>query len=351
MAPRRSLALPQGFTLLECLVALVLLVLLTAVLFPLVARGASLARLSPEMADLDQRMRVVDALLHRVLESAGAGSTSAALTPTFAGRVPGVFPALRGVLGGDAPDAAFSDRLTVLVGEAAGWDVALASSMVSASSPLFLLVGPPCPVADARCGFRSGDTAVVNDRLGNFDLLRITGATGPVLAYQPATLTRVYQVTEDTRVVRASLRQLRFDAPKGQLRLGDGLGYEAPVMDGVTGLEVAFHGVAEPPTGVKPPAGSASCLVNADGSPRLPSLPGGAGGLVALPLATFTDGPFCGSGAMAYDADLFRVRRVLVRVRIVDQNALTGQWPWSPLARPGPSREVTVDVGPRNLGR
>jgi hypothetical protein len=331
--------------------AVVLFALSTALVFPLVARGASLARLAPEVADLDQRMRVLDSLLHRVLESAGAGAPSAALTPTFAGRVPGIFPALRGVLSGDAPNAAFPDRVTVLVGEAGGWDVALASSMLSASSPLFLLLGPPCPVGDARCSFRNGDTAVLNDRLGYFDLLRITNATGPVLAYQPSSLTRTYQLADDSRLVRASIRQLRFDGAKGQVRFGDGLGNEAPVMDGVVSVAFAFQGVAEPPKGVTPPLGTPSCLTNADGSPRLPVLPGAVGGLVGLPLTIFTDGPFCGGGAMVYDADLFRIRRVRVRIGIVDQNALPGQWPWSPLARSGPTREVTVDVAPRNLAR
>jgi hypothetical protein len=331
------------------MVAVLLLALVMTITLPVVARGAWLARMAPEVADLDQRARVIHETLRLAVDEAGAGMAMAGMTPMFAGRAPAVFPALRGVAPGDPPNAAFVDRLTLVSGDVAGWDVALGSPMTTLGSPLFLQPGPPCPVADPRCGFRAGDAAAVGDRLGNLDLLRVTAAAGPVLSYLPPALTRAYQVSEDARVIRVRIRQFRVDLASGQLRVGDGLGYEAPVMDGVTGFACEFYGVAAPPAGVLPPLGTASCLTRADGTPTLPALSGGTGGTVKLPLALFTDGPFCGAGPMAYDADLMRIRRVVVRVSVQDGNALTGPSAWSALAHLGNTREVVVDVAPRNL--
>ncbi len=341
---------PAGFTLVESLVAVVLVALLLSVLFPVVTSGVWLARLAPEVADADQRMRVLDAFVRRVLEAAGEGSVAAGLSPTFAGRVPAIFPALRGAVPGDAPNAAFADRVTVLTADVDGWDVALASSMPTASSPMVLQSGPPCPVADPRCGFRPGDAAVLSDRLGFFDLLRVATVAGPVLGCQPTTLTRAYQVTDEARLSRGRIRQFRFDAASRQLRAADGLGHEATVADGVVGFACEYFGVADPPRGMAPPLGTSSCLTNADGTPRLTTLPEGGGGVVSLPLVLFTDGPFCGSGAMAYDADLSRIRRVVVRLWLRDRPGAVGQWPASALAPLGTAREVVIDVSPRNLG-
>jgi hypothetical protein len=70
---------------------------------------------------------------------------------------------------------------------------------------------------------------------------------------------------------------------------------------------------------------------------------------VLLDPARFTDGPWCPDGAQAvrFDADLLRIRRVRLRLRVqVAAPALRG-------ARSlffAPDQQVVLDVTPRNMG-
>ena len=115
-------------------------------------------------------------------------------------------------------------------------------------------------------------------------------------------------------------------------------------------MECEYFGSAAPPIRPRPALGSANCLFEADGTPRLPVLASSGAAWVRLPLALFRDGPFCGNGAMQYDADLLRVRRVVVRVRVrADRGAVVGGAMMSSLARLGDVREVVIDATIRSL--
>ena len=86
----------------------------------------------------------------------------------------------------------------------------------------------------------------------------------------------------------------------------------------------------------------------------------GAGGSVPLTEAMLTDGPWC-PDAMArdrFDADLLRIRRIRVKLRVqVAQESLRG--PAGPLfARGGtfngatrlvPDQQIQFDIAPRNM--
>jgi hypothetical protein len=61
------------------------------------------------------------------------------------------------------------------------------------------------------------------------------------------------------------------------------------------------------------------------------------------------DGPFCGVGSMRYDADLLRIRRVVVQVRVGGGAQAAEEGLASPLRGLDRQREVTVDVVLRNL--
>jgi hypothetical protein len=274
---------------------------------------------------------------------------SATLQPSLAGRFPVVFPSRRAVTGGDPPDVALPDRLSIVAMRADGWDVPLAVSMSSPSSPVLFEADPPCPGADDRCGFRPGDLAILGDRLGAFDLVEVIGVAAGTVALAPAVLTRPYAVDQDARLGRLRLRQLFFDAARRQIRTGDGLQADLPLLDAVAAFSCTYFGVAVPPAEPRPPLGTASCLYNADGSARLATLPAGAGHWVELPLASFRDGPFCGSGDMQYDADLLRVRRVVVRVRLTDARVSHGVGEGSALRHLNGDREVVIDVALRSL--
>jgi hypothetical protein len=101
-------------------------------------------------------------------------------------------------------------------------------------------------------------------------------------------------------------------------------------------------------------------VVDRDHLPRLGTLGGGGRTYVELMPAVLTDGPWCPDGIAPnrFDADLFRVRKIRVTLRV--QSALASlRGPAGPLflkggtARIGlrsvPDLEVQFDVTPRNL--
>ena len=168
----------------------------------------------------------------------------------------------------------------------------------------------------------------------------------------------------------------------------DGLDTTMPVVDNVVSLAFEYFGDALPPRPLPPPEEAPqSILVNygpsppalgtddADDSwgagenciigvldgehvPRLNVLPGT--GLVALPPDVLTDGPWCPDAAhpFRFDADLLRIRRVRMTVRVQATSTFRGRTQL--LLRPGdadaggrliPDQEIRLDIAPRNMGR
>ena len=81
-------------------------------------------------------------------------------------------------------------------------------------------------------------------------------------------------------------------------------------------------------------------------------------GLVEMDAAMLTDGPWCGSGGTLFDADLLRLRRVRISLRLQASDAsLRGRDPARFLnagtarseAAQVPDVTVSIDVAPRNL--
>jgi hypothetical protein len=104
---------------------------------------------------------------------------------------------------------------------------------------------------------------------------------------------------------------IRRDLASGasQLMRAEGGGGDAPVADGVTSLAFVFFGDAA----VADPAGA--CSITAGGA-----------ALVPIDGSEFSDGPFCpaAAGAAPFDADLLRIRKVAVRVRVAGAAAPVG---------------------------
>jgi hypothetical protein len=169
-----------------------------------------------------------------------------------------------------------------------------------------------------------------------------------------------------------------------QLMQYDGHASDQPAVEDVVAFRVDYFGDAEPPTatvtergdvrvtyGAKPPlpavddpadswgAGENCTIANAGGqyTPRLPPL--GPPGITPLSQALLVDGPWCpdGSHAFRFDADLLRVRRVRVQIRLQASRPFRGLagllFTNSGSARdPGryvPDETVTLEIAPRNI--
>jgi hypothetical protein len=158
-------------------------------------------------------------------------------------------------------------------------------------------------------------------------------------------------------VARVETHTYYFDGAAAQLRHYDGYLSDQPAIDNVVAFRVAYFGEDRAPSRPKPAAGLANCLFAADGSAHpWPTPIGTSADLVAIPLAAFTDGPWCGAGDNRFDADLLRVRRVRVVATLQAPDALRAVG--GLFARSGqataalslvPDLTVTVDVAPRSL--
>ncbi|MBI3400172.1 MAG: prepilin-type N-terminal cleavage/methylation domain-containing protein [Acidobacteria bacterium] len=296
----------DGFSLIEMIVALSITLTATAGVFALMlpARGAFAAQ--SEASDMQQRLRVVADTLVRDLGRAGAG-------------------AYAGATGGPLVDRA--------------------------------------PVLPFRAGAADGDRYTIDG---------VTIYWAAASGGQPAGAT--YWLRDDAATGTAQL-----------MMSGDG-GNDVPVIDHIVGLSFQYFGDPQPPLMRKPltdpvgpwttygPVPSAAivapfaagenCVFISDGSllpqPRLPTLGAAGAALVRLTPAQLTDGPWCPdeSAAGRWDADLLRVRRIAVTVRLeAAVTALRGPagllFVHGGTSRGGaswvPDLEARFEVTPRNL--
>ncbi len=133
--------------------------------------------------------------------------------------------------------------------------------------------------------------------------------------------------------------------------LNDGDRSDLPLVDHVVDLRFTYY-VDPAADGVR-----ASCAY-APGTPPIPlldELGGTAPALVSQ--SRLTDGPVCGQAPHRFDADLLRVRRIGVTIRLETESAaLRGSGPL--FSTPGtsaggskyvPDVQVTFEVAPRNM--
>jgi len=264
-----------------------------------------------------------------------------------------------------------------------------------------------CPSGDAACGFKNGMAALLFDASGDYDTFTITNVHSNVLHVERTggSLTFAdYQPNTTTLVQLAGIvYYLKSDTSTGSYQLmsrDGGTGADVPVVDHLAALRFDYYGDPRPPQlhetlgaptveatyGPAPPAlvqqiptggypAGENCTFTVDPIsglqlPRLADLVsavssdsgGEIAALVLLTGAQLTDGPWCPNelSANRWDADLLRVRRIGVTLRIESAiSALRG--PAGVLFTHGgtsksgsrwlPDQQVTFQVSPRNLGR
>jgi hypothetical protein len=392
----------RGFSMLEALIATALTASIAAAVFGFLQPTHAAFLVQPEAADMQQRLRVAAGTLYQELLVAGAGPSRGPgrgpLVHYFAPVVP--YRALTNLE--DPPGTFRSDTLTVTYVPGTVAETTLRSAGPGdVSAEIAVNLDPGCPLGDPLCGFERGMLVLLYDRSGAHDPFLVTGVqptgllvrrTGPGLThtgYPPNTTT----VVEVARTVYS----LRSDAASGAFQLVSQSGAAtaaAPVVDHVVGLEFTYYGEAQPPrrTGVAladpagpwttygpppPPVGEQistggypageNCTFAVDSATglhvsRLGALGAGpAGELVNLTEAQLTDGPWCPDAANPHrwDADLLRIRRVRVSIRIQAANMALRGPAGALFARGGtsrggsrwlPDRQITFDVTPRNMG-
>jgi len=383
----------DGFSLLEAVIAVALMLLVTASVFQMLNPGHGSYAAEPETADMQQRLRVGADTMSKDLLMAGAGAYLGTQVGSLSHYFAPVLPFRQGAVGDDAPGTFATDRITVIYVPSTTAQTTLAADLTgNLSAPtLSLAAETDCPlnpatgVAFKECGFAKNMSVLLFDDTGNYDMFEITSlsdATAEVVVNRPPDAAHTTYKAGTTKVVEAVSHTyyLKTDTVNQvyQLMHYDGTTHAGvPVVDNVVGLSFEYFGEPQPPVirnptdaasswkttyGPTPTGGVANCIFDAavPPVPQLVVLGGGAPGLVPLAAGQLTDGPWCPNVANAnrWDADLLRIRNVSVTVRLQSANAsLRGPagalFTYGGTSRGGikwvPDQEIRFSVSPRNL--
>jgi type II secretory pathway pseudopilin PulG len=373
-----------GFTILELLIAAAIMLLVTGAIFALVDPSHGMYRTQPEASEMQQRARVASDLLSKDLVMAGAGiylgEASGSLIRYFAP----VLPFRMGELYPTEPlQRYFPDRITIAYVPNTPSQTGVRDAMPQESANTKVLhqqncgdvngaVKITCPDGSQSdgtlCGFCVGDRAVIFDETGSFDFFSITqlqadnngGNPGALIQHRRQQLSKHYCAEDDPPMVQCADPghdpQIAKIETHTYFREGNQLfhytGDNVPpivVADNVVALRFDYFGDPAPPTGT-------GCAA----AQGLPTLPSNGASLVELPEAILRDGPFCPDPAHpnSFDADLYRVRKVRVSVRVQAPDELRGSNNPFLFLNPGrstsayraiPDYEVNFEVTPRNL--
>jgi hypothetical protein len=371
----------------ELLVAAGLAAALTAAAGAVVTRAQLAFRVQPEVADVQQRARVGVQAMARDLLMAGAGPVATALAGPLVLRLPPVAPYRRGQI--DDARAGVFYRPGVLSLLYVPETRAEADILRTVDAGLDLLVDPApncgAVVHERVCGFTAGMRVALFDARGAFDLGTVVEVLGDRLRVQHGgALSSSYD--RDA----APTYFLKPDPATGasQLMRYDGFRTDRPMVDNVVGLQVELFGDPRPPRmlphaaeedpvrpltsyGPTPPGdgfdderdaweGGENCVFAPGPVPRLPVLGAGRSPALLDP-ARLRDGPWCPDAVHGsrFDADLLRVRRVRLRLRVQAAVAAMRGPAGRLFSRGGtstsadlyvPDQQIVLDVAPRNLG-
>jgi len=316
----------SGFSLLEVLVAMAIMMVVTGTIFQLVNPSQATSQVQPEVQDMQQRMRVSSDTLFKDLVMSGAGVYQGATTGSLLGFFAPIIPRKTGRTNPDGYQTAYTDRITLTYIPNTYSQTTISSPMPPQSSELKVTNQPNCPIVQPLCGFTEGMEVIIFDNTGHFDTFTVTNvqADAAHLQHRGQDLNWTYDVGAQVTQIHSTSYYL--DTTTHQLMYYDGSDQAAtPVADNVVGLRFDYYGDPNPPTQPKPATGQANCLYDATGSylgGSMQTLTTGGGSLAPMPISMFTDGPWCGGGSNQFDADLYRVRKVRVTIRVQTPNAM-----------------------------
>lgn len=333
----------RGFSMVELLVSLLLTLAVSGGVLAVLFANTATSRTTSEVLDLQQRARAAQEALTRDLYQAGAGVNLGPAVGVLGQYFAAVLPRRAGLQTPDPYNVARADAITLI-------SVAGTSSQTTLRAPLSgggLQVQPwPNCRTDPLCGLTVGAQLLVFDRVEHVDGFTVTavaGDTATLRSWQANHAPFVYPV--GAVVAAADWHVYYLDSSARQLRHFDGYLTDTPVVDDVAGLNFEYVGEPTPPVVPRPSVGTANCRHDASGAVYggLSTLPADGGTLAILPLDLFRDGPWCGDGENRFDADLLRIRKVRVTLRLQAANEVMR-------GRKVADYSLSFDVAPRNLG-
>ena len=393
-----------GFTLIEMLVAMAVMLVVLGGVFQAFNPAQGTFQTQPEVADLQQRLRVGTDRLYNGLVVAGAGVYSGSAVGALGNFFAPVLPYRIGRIDSDPARGVFfrDDAITIFHVPTTASQCTIRDRMPRPSAEVKVNAEPGCPAGRAYslCGFEENMRVVIFDDTGSWDIFTITEVQeeGLHLQHRLDNFSKAYdagaviaQVNTDTYYWRQNPGANTF-----QLAHYDSADTDVPLIDNVVGLRFEYLGEATPPVlrkpvtdpvgpwtsyGPKPPAlgvdmaagdrwgPGENCTFQVDAATgtqvsRLVTL-GPLGSLTPLTAAQLSDGPWCPDGnppdaafPNRYDADLHRIRQVHVTFRVQTGVAVLRGPAGILFSRAGtgrssdrwvPDQAVQFDVTPRNL--
>lgn len=355
---RRTRRAQAGFSLAEVLVASGITAAVTVIACRLAVDAQIMWRSDSARMDLQQRARVATDTISRALLDAGGGPSGGPARGSMIRAFASIVPRRTGRRGAHPPTTFRSDAWTVVHAVSEAEHAALLLEAPPGVTTVEITPAAACAIPS--CGFSAGSHVLLLDHTGNHDIFTVTAAQGMALTLRHHGTGSSITYPAGTPVVAVESSSFFFDAATRMLRVYDGDASDLPLLDDVVAAEVRYFGDVQPPMWPKPPSGVENCLYASDGSyltAFMPVLPG-VGGRTELTSATLTDGPWCGSGNTQFDADLLRVRRVRVTLRLQASDPATRGTSAAQFREPGiarnqaamvPDLSITIDVTPRNL--
>lgn len=351
----------QGYTLTELLISAAIMITVTGSIFSLLNPAQGSAQAQPEVADMQQRMRIGSETLFKELVMAGAGPYQGATTGSLINFFAPILPRRTGQISPDpttGPASFRSDAITLVYIPNSYSQTSISQSMPVSSAELKVNDQPNCPKGQELCGFKTGMAVVIFDTQGNFDAFTITNVQDSAghLQHRGQQLSTPYG--PGANVTEAISYTYYLDRTTNQLRRYDGYQTDVPLVDNVVDLRFEYFGDPQPPRAPKPAPGTANCLYDAAGNYlNLPVLNPDDGSLAVLTPTMLSNGPYCGGGSNQFDADLLRIRKLRVTLRMQAATAsMRGGLDLQGNVRQGaggeryiPDYVVSFEITPRNL--
>lgn len=360
----------RGYSLIEMLVSTAVMMVVVGGVFAIVNPARGTSRVQPEFADVQQRARVGADTLFKDLVMAGAGPYQGTTTGSLAKFFAPIVPYKLGRENPDPPQTFKPDALTIVYVPNTSSQTFITQDMPNESVEIKVDAQPNCPIGDPLCGFTQNMSVLIFDETGAYESFEITEVQSDAMHMQHRGQRFQKAYGAGTAIVQAEWSHFYWDSNQLQLRRYDGIATDVPILDNVVGLTFTYFGDPNPPTSPAPTIGVENCIIDASGNPKLPVLTLGAGALsaagslVELDAETlFTQGDLCPLGAdpdgtNVFDADLYRIRKIGVRLRVQASDPTLRLTDTRLFARPGtgraadgfvPDYELRFEVSPRNL--
>ena len=192
---RRARSSEAGYTILELLISTAIMVTVTGAIFSLMNPAEGNAQAQPEVADMQQRMRVTSDTLSKELMMAGAGPYQGPITGSLVNYFAPILPRRVGSMSPDpttGPGSFKSDVVTLAYIPNSYSQTTISQAMPPKSAEIKTNGQANCPdqAKDPLCGFSEGKHVIIFDTFGNWDMIHaIDARTGyEVWAFIPYNL-------------------------------------------------------------------------------------------------------------------------------------------------------------------